>query len=695
MAGMFLRGSVWWARLAVPNRLRVTAGRREFVQSTGTSEYSVAKIVAASLLAAWRRQLYEWEHGTLNNEKLLHLAESGPALLQSAFHSLKSAADITGLERHALLQQVAAGRLALYLQAETQLIGYVLPLEALEPVDPVLGRSGGVVIPLVSQMPPLAGEAKFVGDFLKAFDSRDLASVILAKDLSVVELQLFHAPQPAGWLFAPNESVHCVVDDLLLSSVELEVFRTKLVTRISPSRLEHAQAERGVAVSDRLKAEVVDLVTASTASATAVHSAGKWAMKTYSEAVAAYCSSPDGLPANIVSAAEIRQRGAGLMVFAEFMGDLRLKDIDADALCAFRDGPLKTIPVSINKLPKELRRETVRETIAALREDGREWPLLSEEMRRTRMNWLIALFGWLHKKQYITNNPALPLKGETGLTKAERLAAKQLEGDEDEEGREPFSAAQLDMIFSQLHFQTGNGRHVKKPSYWYSFEYWLPLLGLYAGLRIKEASQLHLSDVRAVDGVWCLDINMKTADKSVKNTQSVRLVPVHSALIELGFIDYCRALAAEGYKRVFPELTWSKADAKYAKESGRKMSAMLKKLGMPRDGTLVYHCLRHNLNNAMARVPASAIDGGDDVLKKYVRHRVMGHEVGSDANTRHYTTATSIEMQALVEGVIYSLPKVHAFDIEFGLQQIKVALGKKNGERQGQEDMGPLQASTS
>lgn len=685
MAGIFRRGSVWWARLVVPKKLRAVAGRREFVQSTGTKEYSVAKLVATALLAGWRRQLYEWENGTLNNEKLLRLVESGPALLHTAFHTLKAAADITGLDQAAILQQVVSGRLELYVQAKRDNPGYVLPLAAFELVDPALGSAGGLVVPVRNHMPSTAQPASFTGQFLRVSDSPDLAGVLLAEDLSVVEITLLHAPNPVGCLFVPDEVISVPVENLWLSATELEIFRSKLATRVAPAQMENALAERRAMLDEASRAAATTTV--------AVHNSGKWALKPFSEAVADYCSSTDGLPANIVSKSEIRQRGAGLLVFSEFMGDLPLKDIDADTLRAFRDGPLKTIPGSINKLPKELRRETIKDTIAALQADGREWPLLSEEMRGNRMNWLITMFGWLHKKQYLASNPALPLKGESGLTKAERLAAKQTDGGEDDEGRAPFSTEQLGLIFGQQHFVVGHARHVKKPAYWYSFEYWLPLLGLYAGLRIKEASQLYLSDVREVDGVWCLDINMKTADKMLKNAQSARLVPLHSELIRLGFVDYCQALAASGYRRVFPELTWSKSDAKYAKETGRKMSSMLKNLGMPRDGMLVFHCLRHNLNNAMIRVPVGQVKGADEVLKKYIRYRLMGHQVDADANTRHYTSTTTAEMRSLIDGVEYELPTIHPFDIAFGLEQVRVALGKKDGEREGVEDLGPLNAS--
>ena len=50
MDGLFRRGGIWWARLVVPPRLRGRAGRREFIQSTGTHEHIVGKLVAANQL---------------------------------------------------------------------------------------------------------------------------------------------------------------------------------------------------------------------------------------------------------------------------------------------------------------------------------------------------------------------------------------------------------------------------------------------------------------------------------------------------------------------------------------------------------------------------------------------------------------------------------------------------------------------
>jgi hypothetical protein len=187
-----------------------------------------------------------------------------------------------------------------------------------------------------------------------------------------------------------------------------------------------------------------------------------------------------------------------------------------------------------------------------------------------------------------------------------------------------------------------------------------------------------------------LDINAATKDKSLKNEQSKRTVPVHQALMDLGFIDYCERLRSEGFKRVFPELTYAKSDARYAKESIRKMSGMLKALGMPRDGLHVFHCLRHNMNNELARVPIKSLPFADENLKKFIRYSVLGHKPGDDVNVKHYTSTTPEEKLALLRGLTYDLPQIAKLDIDFAISQIYVSLASKKGERSGREDMGPL-----
>jgi integrase len=531
--------------------------------------------------------------------------------------------------------------------------------------------SGGVarIVPTPTQMPESARETTYNG-LLPIFGSSHVASEIIARGLNSVNVVLFNLPTSSNDVFVPEATVWCDVGSLEVETHQIEVIRLRLARDLSPQLIQRVQ-EAGTTAFP-----AVNVMSS------------KHENKLFSTAVNAYCTDSSGLPNNLASVAEQRQRKKGCMLFAEFMGDLPLSEIDADRLRAFRDGPLRTLPAKANNLPKALRRHTVKDTVEAIRSSGIDWPLMSLDMQRERMQWLARLFEWLKMKEWIKDNPMASLQGETGFTKAQRKEIGRVK--EDDEGRGPFNIDELRLIFSQSWFKTGSGIYVKKPRKWYPFEYWLPLLGLFAGCRISEASQLHLADIKKLDNVFCLDINEDTRDKSLKNDQSKRIVPLHQVLIDLGFLEYCEHLRQEGYRRVFPELTYSKTDARYAKEPIRKMSNMLKALGMPRDLMHVFHCLRHNMNNGLARVPQKALPYADEGLKKFVRYSVMGHKPGDDVNVQHYTSTTPKEMLALVQGLKYDLPPLAKLDVSFAIGQIRVALDNKDDNRRGREDMGPL-----
>lgn len=92
------------------------------------------------------------------------------------------------------------------------------------------------------------------------------------------------------------------------------------------------------------------------------------------------------------------------------------------------------------------------------------------------------------------------------------------------------------------------GEHVFKDG-----KFWVPLIGLFSGMRLGEIVQLHRSDLLCVDGVWVFDINRaEDAKKKVKTETSLRQVPVHHTLIDLGLLER-RENNSLG-KRLFPDL---------------------------------------------------------------------------------------------------------------------------------------------
>jgi integrase len=669
------RGGVWWARLGVPKKLRDALGRREFIQSCRTPDLQVAKLVAAVLIAEWRRSLMRLECHTMNSNVSKLLASAPELSIGSTVNLVE--AEKFGVDRAQLLRIVSDGKVPLYFRV-SGLDGYIVNAEELDE-DPV---TGGRDIPLAKCMPKGALESRQSG-LLQLTDSSSIANVILVDASQTVELVAFVVSSKTEQWFIPNVTVRASVEALEVSTKAIELIRGHMAARIP-----EVERQRLTALPQ------IELVNK--------QAQGRKADVLFSKAVEVYCSDPTGLPNVLESAAEQRQRRKLMLHFAEYVGDLPLGEISSDLLRGFRDGPLRTFPANANHLPKHLVRETMKGTIQAIKDSGEEWPLLSQASQAERMTHLSGLFGWLHKKEWIAHNPAASLKGESGLSKAERRNASHKarslsHDDDDEEGRQPFTPEEIVSIFAQSQYQTGDGRHITKGNQtWAPFEYWLPLLGLFAGCRIGEVSQLHLTDVREIDGVWALDINDFTKDKRVKTKEtSIRRIPLHPQLIQLGFLDYCDSLRSAGFQRVFPELTYSASDARYGKEPIRKMSAMLESLGMPRNGEKVFHCLRHNANNALMRVPMSDLPYADVNLRQYIRYKLMGHALPEgDVNQAHYTKTTMAEMMSLVSGVDHELPEITKFNVSSGINAVRAALSRKKDHRRGKEDMGPLEVKS-
>jgi integrase len=65
---------------------------------------------------------------------------------------------------------------------------------------------------------------------------------------------------------------------------------------------------------------------------------------------------------------------------------------------------------------------------------------------------------------------------------------------------------------------------------------WVPWLCAYSGARLSEICQLRAEDVQQVEGYWCLRITAEAG--SVKNAHSERTIPLHPAVLEVGFRDF-------------------------------------------------------------------------------------------------------------------------------------------------------------
>lgn len=171
-----------------------------------------------------------------------------------------------------------------------------------------------------------------------------------------------------------------------------------------------------------------------------------------------------------------------------------------------------------------------------------------------------TLFGWAKRNGYSDNNPFDGLALRTDKANAEPP-------------RVSFSDDQLRSISSAAQAKAGSSEEHHK---------WGTLIGIHTGARLNEIAQLHLEDVRQIDGIWCFDINQKPGTKKqLKNDASARIVPIHSKLIEYGFLGYVdRIKQRRGNEMLFPQLTYTKSNG-YGRNLGRWVNeALLPELGI-------------------------------------------------------------------------------------------------------------------
>ncbi|HCH4900360.1 TPA: tyrosine-type recombinase/integrase [Vibrio parahaemolyticus] len=179
-------------------------------------------------------------------------------------------------------------------------------------------------------------------------------------------------------------------------------------------------------------------------------------------------------------------------------------------------------------------------------------------------------FKWCKQMNYISENPFQEIV----------VQEKAKKKSQDEE-RERWSTKDLTKLFKSSEYQS-------KPE---EFK-WITNIMLYHGLRPTEACQLRIADVRTKDGYQCFVVSEDGENQHVKTASSVRYVPIHSTLIERGFLDYvtkrksARCIQLFSYK---PDGKWEDWSKRYCQQFGRLQTAV----GMPAKARPTAYGFRH------------------------------------------------------------------------------------------------------
>jgi hypothetical protein len=154
-------------------------------------------------------------------------------------------------------------------------------------------------------------------------------------------------------------------------------------------------------------------------------------------------------------------------------------------------------------------------------------------------------------------------------------------------------------------------------------KYWATVGVAFLGCRVEELAQVNLhTDLRQdpTSGVWYLAFE-ETADadgvvrKSLKKHSSWRHVPIHSALVHHGFIEYLATQRNGGFSRPF-EAGWKphigktdnsgvKWSHKITKWGGAELSKLTKAENLPNGSFAYFHSMRHSFANTLATAAIS------------------------------------------------------------------------------------------
>lgn len=282
---------------------------------------------------------------------------------------------------------------------------------------------------------------------------------------------------------------------------------------------------------------------------------------------------------------------AGLMT--RIIGDLPVDLITRQDARKFREVVLK-LPPRLYQLPERQSLEQIIETTTTT---------ISLTTFNNYVKNLTTFFSYAIREGYCERNPF------DGLRVRQRGKVS--------EERSVFTEDDLRRLFSKQVYASANSAQPHK--------YWLPLLGLYTGARLNELCQLYLDDVVSINGIDCLHIRAIRPDQKLKTVTSERLVPIHSKLKALGFLEFVQAQREAGHQRLFAELTLHKAHG-YAAAPSKWFTRVRDQLGF-RDGAerKDFHSFRHTLADHLKQkgIGESLVGG------------ILGHQSGGITFSRY------------------------------------------------------------
>ncbi len=289
----------------------------------------------------------------------------------------------------------------------------------------------------------------------------------------------------------------------------------------------------------------------------------------------------------------LAERKAKVDRFVEFIGTATpIAQISKSDARSWRD-TLRQMPVQAQKHPR-LRMLSPKGAVEANTTLGLD--VLGHEAINKYLGSTSLLFKWAEQEGYLDVNVFDGIRVPKPKSGGKRPRAS-------------FKVEHLQALFSHPEFtgcraKKGRGRNEAGSLRIWNWRFWTPLLCLYSGARMHEILQLDVADIGCEDGINFISITDLGSDprKSLKTKNSRRAIPLHSQLLELGFLKFVKDVGNEGHVRLFPTAKRNSHGSFHnpQKELLKPIAATCPKID-ENGRLLTFHSFRHTFIDAVRR----------------------------------------------------------------------------------------------
>ncbi len=287
-------------------------------------------------------------------------------------------------------------------------------------------------------------------------------------------------------------------------------------------------------------------------------------------------------------------------LFVEILGNPLLEQVDIEFLTEYKNS-LRKIPSNASKKAK-YRKKNIQQLLQMNipEKDAMDITTVNNHLAKAKsfLLWL-ETFGYLQGK----NLPS---------------ALKKIkESHRPFEEKDIFTVPELQIIFNHSDYLSFN----------HAWEFWLPLISLFSGMRIGEICRLRIQDIQEEEGLIFFDVTVTEKDQP-KTQAGVRKIPVHDELLRLGLRDYARKMGRNGSRFLFPDRQNLKVSPSHYPV--QRLNAWFKKIGVAKSGVKLgrktFHSFRHTFETRCQEL----------MLDQRLVDQIMGHSVDKKKESERY-----------------------------------------------------------